>query len=382
MENFKKKTFIFNCSTNNSGGAIQNAVNFIKVSEEIYKDTHLIYYILSAAVYEQVKNLLNQSRFIVVNISPARSLKARKKIKKFTDRINPDIIYTSAGPAYVDFQQLHIMGCSNPYVLGAPKEALKYLGGFLKIFKRYLHTLYQKFYIKKADFWIVQTENSKKQLCKLVDNKRIFVVSNSISQYFMKASRDTGNYNDVKLESQKSSLVKILIPSAYYKHKALEKVPAIIADVKSKIDIDIQVTFTINDESWPIIQKQAKIAGVEELVMNHGAYRADEAVDLFLEHDVILQPSVLEVFSTSYIEAIALKKPLVVPLLDFAEGICENYAYYYNPNDLKSYTKAIIEAIFMSEFGNKVRRSEEILSKYGSQVDRVKKIIGVLESVS
>ncbi len=378
----QRKMFVFNCATNNSGGAVQNAVNFINIAESLYTELYCIFYILSVPVYEQVKGFLKEDSFMLVETSPARSKKSRKEIKEYVNRINPSLIYTSAGPAYVDFEQVHIMGCSNPYVLGAPKEALVSLGGLKNLIKRSLHTIYQRHYIKKADFWIVQTEYSKEQLYKLVSKNSIFVVSNSISEYFKAAS--------VYLSGKKTNLstqidrkhAKILIPSAYYKHKALEKIPEVVAKIKNDFDIDIQVTFTIKDEFWPLIKRQAEIFDVQDKVVNHGVYRSDEAVDLYLNHDVILQPSLLEVFSTSYIEAIAVKKPLVVPHLNFAKGICDKYAYYYCPQDLDSYSVAIKEAVLMFDFENKICHSESILNKYGTQAERVKSIINILDSIS
>ncbi|ARJ43132.1 hypothetical protein B1H58_14570 [Pantoea alhagi] len=379
------KKIILNCTTNNTGGAIQNAVNFI--NEIINNDGFGFdwYFFLSPEVAVQVKVLIPDEKFFISNKSPAQSFVWRKKIYDKANEIEPDLIYTSAGPAYVNFKQTHIMGCSNPYILGATKESLRKHGGLVKRLIRRVHTIYQRHYIRKAKCWIVQTEESKRQLKKIVGKRgNIFIVYNAISAMFFEAQQANktteGFYSDVSNELS-TKQIKILVPSAWYAHKDLETVPSIIKMLIQRFQLELKVTFTIDTLHWNNIKEMATQLGVEKYICNYGPFSRKEAVHLYLEHDVILQPSLLEVFSTSYIESMAVKKPLVVPFLPFSKDICGEYAYYYVCNDYNTYVNSIISAIKREDFTKKIISGNNILQKYGTQQKRTENMISIIKSL-
>jgi hypothetical protein len=362
---------VFNCSTNIVGGAVQNAVNFIKeiVDNGCVDDW---YFILSNEVYLQVKDIININ-FSVFE-SPARNFRIRNDIFKLVEDISPRLVYTSAGPAYIDFKCIHIMGCSNPYVLGATKRAIKLLGGKRARLKRYLLTLYQRFYIRKADYWIVQTVNSVEGLRSLgCDVKRISVVNNALASSF---------YDLAPLSIEReSSKRNVLIPSAYYNHKDLDRVPIICSEYFKRFGRDITFTFTMNDSDFDNIIKIAKVEGTVENIKNIGPFKHSEALSIYQRYDLIFQPSVLEVFSTTYLEAIAIFKPLVVPRLNFAIDICGDYASYYNVDDVADCAAVINSSLVDFNFTSKDVFRTRILKKYGTQRERFNKMINLINEI-
>ena len=380
-----KKIIVFNCTTNNTGGAIQNAVNFI--NEIMNNDGYGFdwFFFVSPEVAAQVTGLIPTGKIFISDKSPAQSFVWRKRIYEKANKTQPDLIYTSAGPAYVDFKQAHIMGCSNPYILGATKEALRKHGGLVKRLIRRFHTIYQRHHIRKAKYWIVQTEESKRQLKNVVGKgENIFIIYNAISAIFFDAHQANNKkeefYSDVPHEILNKK-ISILIPSAWYAHKDLETVPFIIKMLIQRFQLKLKVTFTIDTLHWNSIKEIATKLGVEKYICNYGPFSRKEAVGLYLEHDIILQPSLLEVFSTSYIEAMAVKKPLVVPLLPFSKGICGEYAYYYTCNDYNTYVDSIVYAIKRVDFAKKIISANNILHKYGTQQKRTENIISVMKKL-
>lgn len=372
---------IFNCTTNNSGGAIQNAVNFIN---EIIKNEGFglkWFYFLSPEVAVQTKGILSEAQFFIADKSPAKSLKWRKIICDKANEIHPALIYTSAGPAYIDFNQVHIMGCSNPYILGATKHALLKTGGILKRTIRNVHTLYQRHQIEKAQYWIVQTEQSKIQLKRVLSKKsaEVFVVHNAISSYFFELHQENNLNKSYCLKNNSARQLKILIPSAWYAHKDLESVPVIVKKLVYEYQFKVKVTFTVDSSSWYDINQISEELGVASYMCNYGPFSRDEAVELYKNHDVILQPSLLEVFSTSYIEAMAANKPLVVPDLPFSKDICGDFAYYYTCGDFESYASSIIAAAQGDDFCSKSLAGLHLLEKYGTQNKRTEKIINIIK---
>lgn len=362
---------VFNCSTNIVGGAVQNSVNFVKelVANEIVDDW---YFILSHEVHQQVKDILSKNYSVFE--SPARNFRARKNIFKLVDSISPDLVYTSAGPAYIDFKCLHIMGCSNPYILGATKRAIELLGGRRARVKRYLLTFYQRFYIRKADYWIVQTDSSVNGLTNLgCEFNRISVIHNALASSFF-------DFIPLNIDGR-SSKSKVLIPSAYYKHKDLDRVPAICLEYLKRYGDDITFTFTISDSDFSNIIGKAKLNGTARHMKNIGPFMHSEALSIYQCYDLILQPSVLEVFSTTYLEAMAVGKPLVVPKLSFSVDICGQYANYYDVNDIANCADIIHDSLVNFGLLSKDSIRGNILNKYGTQADRFHKIIDLINEI-
>ncbi|PUW94443.1 glycosyltransferase family 1 protein [Cronobacter sakazakii] len=372
---------VFNCSTNVIGGGIQNSVNFI--TQVIKNKGYGLkwYFLLSPQVYSQIKDILMQGSFFIAYDSPASSFVARNKIKKLIDSLSPKLIYTSAGPAYINFSAPHIMGCSNPYILGASDYAYKLYGGWKERLKRKLKTVYQKFNIKKANAWIVQTEASKRQLQKIVTKKsKIYVIYNSVSEDFLNFLNQKNIASGYDDKIKKDAVYKIIVPTAYYKHKDLERVPVVASLLKEKYSVKFKIIFTVGSErDYDNIINIAKKYGVEDLIDNIGAYSHSQALSIYSKYDVVLQPSALEVFSTSYIEAMSTLRPLVVPDFDFAKSICGDYPYYYSATDINTYVEALYNAINDSGLQERYHKAVQIVSKYGSQEQRVNKIVKLIK---
>ncbi|MDN3715951.1 glycosyltransferase [Vibrio breoganii] len=369
----KKIKVIYNCSVNVVGGAVQNAVNFIKKVETTEQNDFLFYYLLSHAVYKQVKDIIRDENCSVVS-SPAKSYKSRLEIKKIVKNLNPDIVYTNAGPAYVDFDCYHIMGCSNPYLLAPSKYALQLDNNLLERFKRALHSYYQAHYIKYADAYIFQTLNSKiafekKNTC--IDS---FIVSNAISESFLSATFET---------QVNEGTIKLLVPSAYYKHKNLALTVHALNLLEINETVKYSLSFTLKKEDFEAhIQPLVEFYGLHDVVKNVGPYNHENASELYASHDIFIQPSVLEVFSTTYLEAIATGKPLVASNLPFATEICEDYACYFEPDSAASLANAVLECSNCdSVTDDKKAMSERILHNYGSQEERTNNLLNILRKV-
>lgn len=359
---------IFNCTTNITGGAIQNAVNFIHHSLEDFENEW--FYFVSKEVYQQVREILPPDKFYVCESSPARSFRSRKLLRDLEGQLSPSLVYTSAGPAYVKFKSLHIMGCSNPYVLGINDLASSRMSFFERMF-RWLHSCYQRFYIRFADYWIAQTELSRKSLCRLgLSNDRIFVVHNAISYKF----REQFSKNEVKKSSSNSKKV-ILIPSVYYKHKNLEIIETLLRYLNES---DYEIVLTLPDDEFQHIRSCLGLKS--SIVTNIGPFPHSKATEVYGIADIVFIPSYLEVFSTSYIETMAMKLPLVLPDLDFCVDICGDYGFYYNALDESSAAACIKDAINAGISNHRLQTAHSLLKTYGSQKERYLKVLTILHS--
>lgn len=371
-----ENTFIFNCSTNIVGGAVQNSVNFIK---EIYRneDQGKWFFILSEEVFMQVSGFICDDKCAVFK-SPAKSFLSRFKIKRLVKKMKPELVYTSAGPTYIKFDSFHVMGCSNPYFLGPSKQAIDCLGGKLQVFIRTLHTIYQAYYFKMANHWFLQTEASMNELTRKlrVTQGSCSIIHNAVSNNFLAPNSD---FKDISSKQ----VIKVFVPSAYYPHKNLEIIPTIITLLNNNSNKRYEFYLTISNESFENFKRIEGFEAIEAQIFNHGTYSHSDAARLYSMHDVVFLPSVLEVFSTSYIEAIAMKMPLIVPEFSFSKSICKSYPIYYESDSIESCVSAFscVDQYYKrkSYFSN---TAQDITSLYKTQSERYQTIINILTELN
>jgi glycosyltransferase involved in cell wall biosynthesis len=359
--------FIFNCTTNITGGAVQNSVNFIREALSSSGSGNW-FFLVNDKIFSQLSEKTNEQ--IKVFPSPAKSYSARKSISKYIASKPNSIVYTSAGPAYISIKNYHVIGCSNPYVLGIDKEInVKFFSGF-DLLKRELLTIYQRRAIIGADAYIFQTEHSRQAFFKHTSVKadvQSTVISNAISSDFscyLKSSQQ-------QHVTHQGDVINVLVPSAYYKHKCLEIIPSLIVSLNQEYkDKKYIFSLTVKDDEFLEIKKSSDLEIPSEQLVNLGTYNHSDAVGLYKKADIIFQPSLIEVFSTTYIEAIAMGLPLVVPDTAFSRGICKNYPSYYDFNNLNDCVRSFSPEIV---FNNK-NNERDFLSEYGNQSERFKKI--------
>jgi glycosyltransferase involved in cell wall biosynthesis len=359
---------LFNCSTNVLGGAIQNAYNFIIHAQ---KDQEIDWFFLvSPQVFDQIEKVLDTDAEKIVKLnSPARSLKNRKLVLQYEKQFDPDLVYTMAGPAYVDFKNPHVVGISNAYLTSARLRTIIYGRSILESLMMVLTTLYQALYIKKADFFFFQTLSSRDAFCKryAVKRENTAIVPNAISNIFKARTSQNEKADD-------RDRILIFSPAAAFPHKGLHKLPNIAFRLKQVIgDQKIQfiITLPFNTRLWKRIQQKAKKLHVLDCIKNIGPFDHEKAAELHQDADIIFIPSVLETFSTSYLEGLASQKPLLVVDLPFAREICGDHAQYMPPYSIKGAVSNLSNII--ADYDLHLQRAEEYntdLLRFGNQSER------------
>jgi len=368
------KKILFNCTTNIKGGTVQNSANFI-ISAMKEGLGYEYYFLVSRAVHNVVKGYIFQvENLFVFDVSPAKSITTRIRIRHLADKINPDLVFTMAGPAYINFNQMHLMGCSNPYILFATAKDILFGRNILEFVIRYVHTRYQMFYIKKADHFLFQTEGSKASFMKKMDRGRGFVVPNSIG-----FNGETHNSKGTQYCKHKNDILQVLCPFENYPHKGAHIISKLSSHL-NKQGIRAHFIVTINDtkdESMDRNTMPGKI-GISYI----GPQKYFDMPDLYRRSDIVFMPSILEVFSSVCTESLYFKKPLVVANRSFNSDIVGMYASYCDPHSIESCSRAIMKA--MSKIQNNVylgEGKEYILNNYGKYHNRHKAIIEAISEI-
>ena len=361
-----KKKIVFNCSTNVIGGAVQNAYNFITYA---INDTDIDWlFIVSPQVNKQLKTSdIFDDRIIEIKNAPSKSFSSRREIRKLEKEFKPKLVYTMAGPAYVTFQSKHIMGISNPYLTHANIRAFYYGRNLKNSIQTILTVIYQAIYARNANTFFFQTETSREHFCRryFIDKNDTKIIPNAVGKLFF-------------INQQQQNIIKnsinIFCPAAAYPHKNLKIIPLISKTLDNYLeDYKYKFILTLPKEShmWKKINEYSKKLKISHTIENIGPVDHKDAAKLHSNSDIIFIPSILETLSTSYLEGIASKKPLLVSNLPFATEICSNNAYYFSPYSARSAAdklKYIIENI------QQIKKEKEKLSfdsgQYSNQEER------------
>jgi len=380
-------TILFNCTTNNAGGGAKNAALFI---QQVIKNRSILNggeVRWKFAISPQVKEILEKiecttSDLIIFDKSPARSFIARKKLRLLSEETNIDFVYTMAGPAYVQFAKTHLMGLSNPYIIYYTNRDMFLGKNVIQIIMGLFLRIYQSRFIRKADYWLFQTETTRDIFTKRnrIEISKTRIVKNAIGLDFV-AHFKNSSICDITL-SQNRRIV-IFCPAGPYYHKAIHLIPR-IAFYLSRItagQFDFEFLITLDPQSKlnKKIIRETIFWGVENHIRNIGPYSYSAAISLYKGADVVFVPSVLEVFSASYLEAFASRKPLVVSDRAFSREICKDAVLYVDPQKPEDTAKALYTIITNTKDRRKlIANGEALISKYYNQNERYEAIYAII----
>jgi glycosyltransferase involved in cell wall biosynthesis len=374
---------LFNCTTNIVGGGLKNSAFFIK--KAIEDNNFNWHFAVCRPVYSMLEEWelnLDKAKFTIFENSPSRNVIARKDLKRLSESLKIDLVYTMAGPAYVKFLCKHLQGISNPYITHANWDTFSLRGNILKTLKFYGHVGFQFLNTLKSSDYVFQTEYAKDTFKKRskIKERRLNVIPNA----FDLSLRDYFNQETNTIQNSKESEITILCPGAGYIHKGFQFVPEIAYQLQRISDKKFKFVLTLPFDSqlWLHIKSEIERLNLKECIINHGPYKYTNLKNLLKTCNIVFVPSLLETFSASYLEAMCAKKKLEAADKNFAREVCRNYATYTNPQDGVRTAKAINEIFSnINVTKEELEISNEILSNYGNQDQRFDKIIALINNL-
>lgn len=363
-----KARVLFNATTNIVGGGVQNAGNF--VASALNDETISWGFAVSEAVADTASRLAPGHSRVNTLPSPARSAVARFRLKKFIDDYRPDAVFTMAGPAYVNPDRLHLMGVSNPYLTHASWEAVSLESSRSKRFRNAALVRYGSKWAQVADRFLFQTETSRVGFCERtgIERWRTKVVPNAVN---MTLYGTIAADSDCTLRNDDSVIV--FCPAAPYPHKALHLIPEIAHRLRANGQrrFDFRLTIPEGHRIYQQILQEAEIFGVDDCISTLGVVPYSDMPQHYRAAHIVFVPSLLETFSTSYLEAMSTHRPLVVPQRGFAQEVCREGAFYFDGS--ASSAAAVLSQI--ADDGARLTASQvaqqtSIVQSFGNQGDR------------
>lgn len=331
---------LVNAATLVVGGAVQVAVATIRESflDPASEDWH---FVVSAQVMKnlEIPRGVASSRFHVCSSSPARSWAERRRIAAIEKALKPSATFTVFGPAFVRFESPHLMGCANGWVTHPSPLALQTQPGFIRRTSRIARSWYASTWLRKADCWVTETESARHGMAERlgIPYNKIAVVSNTCARHYLEQQRS------VRFPDARERL-RFLCFAAGYPHKCLDLVPDVARALLVRVpDRMFEFVLTLPPDSmiWRTIQRRAHELGVSDRVCNVGTVPVSCGPEVYQSCHLTFLPTVLETFSATYPESMAMGLPIVTSNLDFARDICGGSAVYFSPRDADNAADAI-----------------------------------------
>lgn len=238
--------------------------------------------------------------------------------------------------------------------------------------------LYFSMTAQRPDTFIVQTQTMKRRLIRKYPKADIRVVDvgfNIGERAMLKCNADVAYDSPV-----------LIYPTAMYPHKNLGILLNVAEVLKShRFPVKFQLTFS--DETG---SKEAAFCnevskrGLDTYFQFLGRLTREKLVNEIRSATAIIMPTLIETYGLPYLEAQILRKPMFTSRRDFAEELCGEAAFYFDPLDAQDIAKVIMDNINnTSALKAKLVKSEDLVSKrisWPQAVDKINQII--LEVVS
>ncbi|MBI2824168.1 MAG: glycosyltransferase family 4 protein [Planctomycetia bacterium] len=372
---------LLNTTTLRLGGSLQTSSAFIMQALANPGEIEWVFAASKMGVRELAQfGVEPPPNMIVFDKPPTFSPRVRRRLWKLEDEVNPDMVFTFSGPAYVRFRRFHLLGCSAGWVTHSTWTAYRSLGTVRDWAICAVRNLYKALWFRQADAWVMQTETAKRGLSRRlrVPPERISVILNTCGERYLKEQ-------GARPFPVPGQTTRILCFSVGHKHKNLEILPRIAAELdRQRPDLDFRIVITLptNDRVCRRVMHRAKRLGVTDRFENVGPVPVARGPELYRTCDISLLPTLLETFSANYPEAMAMGLPLVTTDLDFAHDVCGDAALYYPPQDAAAAAACVARLLGDRELWQRqIARGTEALKRFPTPRERYEQYVSLLLSL-
>lgn len=352
-----------------AGGGIQVSTSFLKDVDTL-STGHEFFVVQSPNAAKQINqsDFSNNFTFFDIPENIHKSIIKRSTfVKNIEKQIDPNIIFTVFGPSYHRSKSIKVVGFAIPHLIYQDSPYFKQLRLLDKV-KNFFVSKIKKFAFKRNSNVLVLESEVARQRFMSFFNKPTYVVSNTLNEVFL----NTESWKPYKLPS--NNTFKILCLTANYPHKNFGIIPQVIGSLLNLGFSDFTFYVSLKEEELIVNDKFKKHI--------HFLNRVDlvQLPNLYQQMDLLFMPSLLEVFSTTYLEAMHMKIPIVASDMPFARDICGKSAMYASPLKAIDYAKLIIDLYNNDSLRNDlIIEGKRNLNRFGNSLDRTKKYLEILE---
>ncbi len=352
-----------------AGGGLQVAVSFLNDLKEI--ETEYIFCVVQSPNSAKVidKSTFPKNFFfydISENLSKAQKI---KQVKKIENEEKPNCIFTTFGPSYHKSNFPKIVGFAFGQMIYPESPFYKKMSFLERLKYKGIIFLKKTMFLKNSDALIFETDDAKVKFDQLTNHKKsLFTVSNTLNSIFNRR-------NDWKEFNVKKSKYDILCLTINYPHKNIEIIPRVIDEIlKVNASLDFKFHISLKKEDLCFGDKY------DAYINYFGRVGLEELPSLYSQMDALFMPSLLETFSTTYLEAMFMKIPIVASDMSFARDICADAALFCSPLNAKEYAEKLLlvhsDTLLRNDL---IQKGSENLKRFGTSMDRTKKYLEIIK---
>lgn len=282
-----------------------------------------------------------------------------------------DAVFTVFGPLYVwQLSGANITGFAQPWIIYPDNE----IDGTMAWPKRWLSRLkfmLQSVFFRRADKLVVELDHVRAGLLRrdIGSLSTIEVVRNCLSSLYTAPS----TWQPVVVTDTGAD-IKLGFVGRNYAHKNTHIFPAIIKLLRRDHGITASIYVTFTDEEWAACDQEFQAS-----VTNVGSLFVAQCPTFYSSMDAVIFPSLLECFSATPLEAMAMKKPLFASDRPFNRDVCQEHAHYFDPLSPESAARVIAQ-VFASggPKQDELEAAREHAIHFSSPKERAEKYLALL----
>lgn len=362
------KHIVINASNLHLGGGLQVACSFVS---EVYNILPLNEYKFSFILSSNVlSNLIDVDFPREIDIYEVNTFGIRKPNSIYFGVLkNADVVFNVFGPVYYKNNSVkNITGFAQAWIAYPNNEAYDLFGFLNRYLEKFKYSLKKYFFFNSGGHYIVESDHVKAALITNLSIKEsdISVVYNCISSLYLSQNVIPKNL----LNYQK---IKVGIMGRAYEHKNLSMIKDLNIHIGHYCDFDVDFVFTLNSD-------EMKALGFDSIsnMRTMGELKTNECICFYNEIDILLFPSLLECFSVTPLEGLAMKVPVIASNRDFVREVCKEHVFYIDPNDIEDIAHTIAKVKNMADLVSKIELGYEHVINLPDASNRAKSYLNIL----
>lgn len=286
-----------------------------------------------------------------------------------------DAVFTVFGPLYSWRKpRFSIVGFAQPWIIYPDNEIARELSWAKRKQQQLKYWLQSRFFTR-ADMMIVELEHVREGLVRreIASGERIRVINNTLSSLY----GDPSKWRPVVVPSVLADL-RLGFLGRNYEHKNTGIFPAVHQRLKDVYGIKACFYVTFTPDEWAACSPSFR-----DCCVNVGALDVSQCPSFYQALDGVIFPSLLECFSATPLEAMAMEKPLFASDRPFIRDVCGAHAHYFDPTDAESAADCIA-AYFKSEepHASSVAAAREHALSFSDPTNRAREYLACLHEAA
>lgn len=363
-----------------SGGAYQIAYNFL-IKTLGHQEVEWIYVVssdLDEILPEPMKERKNYHVFPTQPDYRHSYKKVKEELKELEEKEKPDVVYSITAPSYFTFDTMEVMRFTNPWVT----HPNKYSWATMSLVNRMKTRLYcwnQRRMMRKASYFVTQTETTKKGIMRIagVPSENVKVVNNVLPQVFKSLSKTP--------KDQDGNWIDVACVGAPVPHKNFDIIPAVVKELKALgvENVRFHVTVPTGNPLLSMYNRELGGLGLSDRIVTNGRCSQIELAEMYRGCQLCFLPTLLEVFSASTLEAMNFRLPVVATDFDFNSEVMGDSCLYYEPMNAKDAAIQIKKYVESESLREEMKQKmDERLKLFGDYDKHFNEILGFLKEVA